>query len=493
MNAPGFVRAAWTIARRDITATIFSRGFLIWLAMPILGLLFGILASVAQGGGGDSSREPTSAAVIDTEGAFAPWLIETARLERARDRYAQLRRRFSTVRPTEALPEALSPPPARLDVEQLQTLAENDRLDRIEREFQLGTGDTLKALGLEPTRMALTRVTAEGDLDRQAQRLLSGDPGRFGAVVLVREGEVSVVRRDGTNVDRLRTLAGQAWERRALDQAGLLQPLKTAMAGRPDIGVETIADDDREAPAGQRPDDRSTALATGAAIVLFTLISLLAGALLSNMVEEKGNKVIEILVASVPIPAIFAGKLVGMLAVSLLGVGVWGAVFGGGAMFILGQLPAGILADPARGWPQFVTLVSAYFVTAYLIYGAVYLGIGSLCTSIREVQTLSMPITILQMVVLVWTIGAIGDPDGLSATIASWFPLSAPYMWAARAAAGEQLGMHMLAIAYQLAFAGLIIFVAARLFRYGVLRSGPPPSLKQLGSSARFWVRGRSA
>ncbi|MBV7255816.1 ABC transporter permease [Pacificimonas sp. WHA3] len=491
MAAPSFLAAVTTIARRDITATVVSRGFLIWLAMPIIGLLFGLGASLAQGGGDERTRPPSSAAVIDTDGGYAPWLLETAKLSRTRERYAQLRGRFTRVRGDVPLPDALSRPARLLDEATLQDLSDEGRLKAIEAEFELGEGDVMQALGLAPTQLAFTQLEAEEDPRAQAERLLRRGSTRFGAVVIADEGRVSVLRSGDTDVERVSYLAGRAWERRALTEAGLAEPLAGLMSARPQITVQTIEEKAADQPAAATGNGGP--LATGAAIVLFTLISLLAGALLSNMVEEKANKVIEILVASVPIPAIFAGKLIAMLFVSLLGVTVWGLMFGGGAAFLLGQLPAGILQDPARGWPQFIALVGAYFVTAYLIYGAIYLGIGSLCTSIREVQTLSMPVTILQMVILIGTLGAIDNPAGTGALIASWFPLSAPYMMAARAGLDAELMPHLIAIAWQLVFAGLVILVSARLFRYGVLRSGPPPSVMHLFRNFKFRSRKAAA
>jgi ABC-2 type transport system permease protein len=84
------------------------------------------------------------------------------------------------------------------------------------------------------------------------------------------------------------------------------------------------------------------------------------------------------------------------------------------------------------------------------------------------------------MVVLIVTLGALGEPEGAWTEAVSWFPLSAPYMMAGRAAETTGLVLHGAAIAWQLLFAALVIAVSARLFRYGVLRSGPPPSLKQM-------------
>src|SRR3546814_3313788 len=113
---------------------------------------------------------------------------------------------------------------------------------------------------------------------------------------------------------------------------------------------------------------------------------LLAGMVLSNMVEEKTNKIIEILAAAVSIDAIFIGKLMAMLAMSLVGIAIWGSVafliylasFGGTA-----PLPA-----PAVGWPLFAGLGVIYFAMAYMLLGSLFIGIGAQATTVREVQTL---------------------------------------------------------------------------------------------------------
>ena len=85
-------------------------------------------------------------------------------------------------------------------------------------------------------------------------------------------------------------------------------------------------------------------------VILFLLTMLLAGMVLSNLVEEKANKIIEILAAAIPMDAVFLGKLFAMLAVSLVGIAVWATVIGGcmglsglermfGGAISLGNLP----------------------------------------------------------------------------------------------------------------------------------------------------------
>lgn len=474
------IRAVVTIARRDIAATILSKGFLIWLAMPVIGLVFGVLASLATG------RDPApviAVAVIDPAGDFAPWLQAADARERTRNGYERLRNRWAAANGGAAFPADLARPSALLADKRLAELADGG-LDRIEAAYNL-MPVSLDASGAVRTAAPYTLVSAEGDAKAQAARLLrpssNAGNGRFGAVLFVDNGHLRLFARGGVDTERVRYLAGLAWTRRAFADAGLDGPIDRVRAAQPDIEIETV-----DAERANMKPGRGSMLATGAATVLFALISLLAGALLSNMVEEKANKIIEVLVASVPIPAIYAGKLIAMLIVSLIGVTVWGLMFGGAAAFAIAQLPAGLIPVPERGWPGLLALGMAYFVCAYLIYGAIYLGIGSLCSSIREVQTLSLPVTILQMVILIVTLGALDRPGSLWGDVVSWFPLSAPYMMAGRAATGTGLGVHLAAIAWQLGFAAFVILASSRLFRYGVLHSGPPPSLRQLFGLASF-------
>jgi ABC-2 type transport system permease protein len=468
------IRAVWTIARRDITATILSRGFLVWLAMPVIGLVFGLLASLASDRPAPS--QPMHVAVIDRDGGLAPWLQTTAARETTRGDYERLRGRWRAARGDAAYPDDLARPAALLADSELDALA--PRLADVSARHDLGLGDLDAAIGT-PSGPRFTRVAAMADAAAQTARLLR-DGGRFDAVLIVDGDRPRLMTRGRlADAERVRTLVGLALTKRALAVAGLDTRLDRVRRQAPDIAVETIA-----SHAGTPARGGGSALATGATTALFALISLLAGALLSNMVEEKSNKIIEVLVASVPIPAIYAGKLIAMLTVSLIGIAVWGLMFGGGIAVAAAQLPDGLIPTPARGWPELVALGLAYFVCAYLIYGALYLGIGSLCSSIREVQTLSMPVTILQMVVLIVTLGALGN-DGTWAGIVAWFPLSAPYMMIGRAAIGIELGVHIAAIAWQLGFAALVIAGSARLFRQGVLHSGPPPTLRQLARLLR--------
>ncbi len=215
--------------------------------------------------------------------------------------------------------------------------------------------------------------------------------------------------------------------------------------------------------------------------LLFLLTMLLAGMVMSNMVEEKANKIIEVLAAAVPMDAVFFGKLLAMLGVSLVGLAVWGGV-GLTIMLLGGQVPS--FAPPAVGWPLFAVLALVYFSFAYLLLGSLFLTIGGLAATVREVQTLSMPATMLQLLVFFfasYSLGAMGEPIEL-ASIA--FPLTSPYSMLARAAVEPDLLPHLGALAWQAVCVALIIKGGASLFRRTVMKSGP---------STRSWFSRRKA
>lgn len=214
---------------------------------------------------------------------------------------------------------------------------------------------------------------------------------------------------------------------------------------------------------------------------IFFLTLFLAGQVVGSMAEERNNKVIEVLAAAVPLEAAFGGKLLGLFGVALLFVGFWGTVIGQIASF----LPPGAAAAmgtlaPAVGGPAFALLFAAYFSMAYLLLGSVFLAVGAQAQTQREIQMLSLPITLVQVGMFALASAAARHPASTLARVAETFPLSSPFAMAGRAANAPQIWPHLLALAWQGLWVALFIIVGARLFRRGVLQSG---------SARPFWRR----
>jgi len=228
-----------------------------------------------------------------------------------------------------------------------------------------------------------------------------------------------------------------------------------------------------------KPDERVGRMRTAQAAqtVLFLLTMLLAGMVLSNLVEEKANKIIEVLAAAIPMDAVFLGKLFAMLAVSFVGIAVWGSAIGG--ILLSGGRSLSELTTPAVGWPIFLTLGTVYFALAYLLLGSVFLTIGSMASTVREVQTLSMPVTMLQLLVFFFASFAMATPHAPIEVAAAILPFSSPYAMLARAAQEPNLGQHLVAITGQALCVALFVRVGARLFRRKVMKSGPASAGKR--------------
>lgn len=216
--------------------------------------------------------------------------------------------------------------------------------------------------------------------------------------------------------------------------------------------------------------------------VLFMLTMLLAGMVLSNLVEEKGNKIIEVLAAAIPMDAVFLGKLFAMLAVSLVGISVWAAV--GGAIWMVAGNSWGNFPAPAVGWPLFFLLGTAYFAMGYLLLGSLFLAIGSMAATVREVQTLSMPVTMLQLLNFFFASWAVAKPGSVVEWAAMIVPFSSPFTMLARAARDAALLPHVLALAWQALCVAGFVRIGAALFRRWVMKSGPATT-----GDKRPWTR----
>lgn len=396
-----FLAAAWVIARRDYTATVFSRTFLLFLLGPLVALAFGGVFGFVGGRADDVALQPVLSVIAEPEAA--------APLRTAYDRMAK----------------------------------------------RVGTG-ALPDLRVEkPSRVA--------DVDKQARALLA-DPKSKVSIVLV--GLPAAPRLIGPKgqIERLANDVGLI-----LDEAATSSAFARAGVARPVVSIaETVID-----PAQGSTSANRHIIARAAQFLLFFLTLMLAGMLLSNFVEEKSNKVIEVLAAAVPIDAIFFGKMVAMLSVSVTGVAIWGSFIAAGVMSTIGA-SGGPLPVPGVGWPVMIALGVLYFAMNYMILGGIFIGIGAQANSAREVQTLSMPVTMAQLAVFALASATVNDPGTPLALVAQIIPISSPLAMLGRAAQEASLWPHLLALAWQALWVVIIVRFAAQRFRSGVLKSGGP-------------------
>ncbi|MEO5866008.1 MAG: ABC transporter permease [Sphingomonas sp.] len=254
----------------------------------------------------------------------------------------------------------------------------------------------------------------------------------------------------------------------------LAELAEQALRARRSGGAAPLSTATRELVAGAGRGIKDGQGAGFAAVfAMFLLTTLLAGQVVSGVAEEKGNKVIEVLAAAVPLESVFFGKLLGTFGVALLFIAFWSTLLGQVTTLMPANMAAGVAAlTPAIGLPAFLLFFLLFFMMAYMLLGAVFLGVGAQASTVREIQLLSLPITIVNVAMFGLASAAASAPHSWIATFARLFPLSSPFAMAARAAQSPDMWPNVAALAWQALWVAIFIAVGVRAFRRGVLQSG---------------------
>jgi len=215
--------------------------------------------------------------------------------------------------------------------------------------------------------------------------------------------------------------------------------------------------------------------------LLWLSIFVIIQMLLNNTIEEKSNRIIEVLLSSLTPGQLMMGKLTGIAAVGLTMVGGWMvALFAilswkaGGASEMAGTLL--ILLKSSNLLPLF----SLYFLMGYLMYSAFILSIGSVCNTIKEAQSYMGVLTMIMMVPIMTMTFIPKDPNGMLARVLSWIPIYSPFTMMNRAAADPPL-FDLIGTFVMMAVTTVVaLWMAGKIFRIGILRTGQPPRIIEM-------------
>lgn len=216
--------------------------------------------------------------------------------------------------------------------------------------------------------------------------------------------------------------------------------------------------------------------------LLWISIFSISQMLLTNTIEEKSNRIIEVLLSSISPKQLMYGKIFGIAATGLTMIVAWiifffiaikfgPALFGFKPSFDLSFL----LADKI-----YLASFVAYFIAGYLLYAALYVGIGSVCNSLKEAQNLVGPVVMVLMLPMLAMIPVGQDPNGALARFLSYIPPMTPFIMMNRTAGPPSTLDYvattlLLVVSIWIAFRG-----AAKVFRIGVLMTGKPPKFREI-------------
>jgi ABC-2 type transport system permease protein len=249
---------------------------------------------------------------------------------------------------------------------------------------------------------------------------------------------------------------------------------------RSEINADRITDQGRGGSA-----ELSTIFAYLVAFTLYTMIVLYGNVILRAVVDEKSNRVAEVVVASVSPDTLLAGKVFGVSSVAVTQVMLWvvmsGIVYKGRVPLLhLFNLEIPAIPLPTISAMSILALV-AFWVLGFLCYAALFAGMGAIVTNQEDATQAALPVTMLVVLAVVLVVPVLLDPNSTLARVSSWFPFTAPIIMPVRMSVTQVSAFEVLATLVGVALACWgSTWIAARLYRVGLLMYGKRPSLREI-------------
>ncbi len=208
-------------------------------------------------------------------------------------------------------------------------------------------------------------------------------------------------------------------------------------------------------------------------MLLFMGIVGISQMLISSTLEEKSNRVFEVLLSSLSPFQLMVGKILGICGVGLTLMLLWS---GGGLLAAAGAGLDGIVSARQVGW------FLVYYFLGFLMISSLMVAVGSACNTLKEAQNLMAPISMLLAMPLLLSIVILRDPNSSLAVGLSFVPPFTPFIMMTRlASVPGPPAWQMWATLLALVLGTYLAFVAAgRVFRVGILLYGQPPKLSQI-------------
>jgi ABC-2 type transport system permease protein len=200
--------------------------------------------------------------------------------------------------------------------------------------------------------------------------------------------------------------------------------------------------------------------------------------LLTTTIEEKSNRIMEVLLSAVSPMQLMVGKILGQMGVGLLILVMYSGL-GLGALISFKLMQ---VLDPSN-----LGLLVVYFFIAYFLIAALMAAIGAAVTEIHEAQSLIGPVIMVLVIVMALSPALIRNPNGDLAVALSLIPPFSPFVMVIRIAGTEAVPAWQVVASMVIGFASVLgaAWAAAKVFRIGVLMYGKPPNLATLVR----WIR----
>ena len=242
---------------------------------------------------------------------------------------------------------------------------------------------------------------------------------------------------------------------------------------------------------------------------IYFIIIIFASQVLRGVLEEKTNRIVEVLISSVKPMQLLTGKIVGIALVGITQFLIWGVLtFGlvsvagifvkgdiiptevtemaaeGGAMGTITNTDLSIFQQIGDFFPfSFTELILSFlffFVVGYLIYATLYAATGSVIDNESDSQQYTMPVTLPLILAIILIPSIATNPSGQLAFWFSMIPLTSPIIMMVRLPAGVPLWQLLTSMGVAVLFLLFCIWFAAKIYRVGILMYGKKPSWREI-------------
>ncbi len=438
------MRKVLIVARREYLAAVRTKGFIIGLVLAPILMSGGFIGMAVFKDHVDTTDQRL--AIVDRSGLIAPALLEAAQARNAKDVFHP--KTGKKIRPAYLLEVV---PPAAADP-QVQRLELSDRVRN-------------------QSLYAFLEIAPD---------ILHPAPDSDGA-------RVRYYAKNGALDDLRRWLAGpinDELRRRRLQDAGVdVTRLTNLFTWTPVESLGLVSLDQHTGtvtPAARRGEAEAVFPPLVTQILLFMLLMMGATPLLQTIMEEKTQRIAEVILASMTPFQLMMGKLLGGVAVSLTG----SAVYVLGAIAALSSM-AMTAFIPYQVFPWFF----AYLLASIFLFGALFAAVGSACSDPKDAQSLQLP-AMLPLIIPMFLLGPLlKEPHSTLATALSLFPLFTPNLMLLRLSTpgGVPAWQPWAGLIGVILFGALSVWMGGRIFRVGILMQGKPPRFADL---VRWAIRG---
>ena len=441
------LRKIWVVASTEFGSAIRTKSFIIGLLLlpVIMGASILLQLFVAQ----RVDTKPRKFVVIDHTGLLYDTIEKEARARNARLTDAQGKEIGPRLEPQ--LAPRISETAGAGDSSLVLDLSDRIRRSELDAFLEIPAG-LIEAGGAGASALALQYHSNNPNDDILRNWLLE-----------VMNNDIRSRRFRAAGLDQ--TLAARLSQPVKLDNLDLVERMPESGSGAgAGAGVKSAAKVDRV---------RTELVPAALMFIMFFVIMTSAPQLLNSVIEEKMSRISEVMLGSITPFELMMGKLLGNTGIAMVLAALY---MGGGFAVAAYHGYANILS------PSLIAALIFFLILAILLYGSLYMAVGSACSELKDAQSLMMPVMLLSMLpVFVWT-AVLKNPSSPLSVGMSLFPPASPFLMLMRLALCPSPPAWQVALAVVLTTltAMAIIWAAGKIFRTGLLMQGKPPSFAEL-------------